>query len=64
MRFGIRHILTVIIVSVAILGAVTAMVVFQPESNLTYKQDSIWTTSCLAVEFNTPRLGELVDQVS
>ena len=58
MKFGKRHMTIVIIVSVAILGAISAMVVFQPESNLTYKQDSIWTTPCLAeVEFNFPRLG-------
>lgn len=64
MKFGTRHMTIVIIVSVAILGAVTAMVVSQPESKLTYKQDSIGTTVCLAEDFNTPRLGALVGQVS
>ena len=64
MKFGTRHMTFMIIVSVAILGAITAMWVFQPESELTYKQDT--TIDALQVEFssNCPRLGELVEQVS
>jgi len=57
MRFGTRHILTVIIVSVAILGATVAMYVFQPESTLSYKQDTIQDTFLVEVASNCPRLG-------
>jgi len=64
MKFGKRHITFVIIVSVAILGSVTCMWVFQQVSKLTYKQDSIETTCLAEVVINFPRLGELVDQVS
>ena len=55
--FGNRHILTVIIVSVAILGAITAMWVFQPESKLDYKQVDAGTTTCLVENPNFPRSG-------
>ena len=65
MRFGTRHILTVIIVSVAILGMTTAMWVFQPISQLTYKPGSDTATTCQAkVNPNFLRVEELVDQVS
>ena len=57
MNFGTRHMTIVIIVSVAILGAVTAMVVFQPESNITYKQDTTQDTFLVEVASNCPRLG-------
>jgi len=57
MNFGTRHMTIVIIVSVAILGAITAMVVFQPESNITYKQDTTQDTFLVEVASNCPRLG-------
>ena len=57
MRFGTRHILTVIIVSVAILGATVAMYVFQPESTLSFKQDTIQDTRLVEFASNCPRLG-------
>jgi hypothetical protein len=52
--------ITVIIVSVAILGAITGMVISQPESKLTYKQDSCIDTPLVEFAINTPRLGALV----
>jgi hypothetical protein len=64
MKFGKRHMTIVIIVSVAILGAVTAMIVFQPESNITYKQVTAIDTLQVECASNFPRLGKLVDQVS
>ena len=64
MRFGTRHILTVIIVSVAILGAITAMYVFQPESTVTCKQDTVDTAPLAEFAVNFPRKGVQVDQVS
>ena len=50
----------VIIVSVAILGAITGMVVSQPESELTYKQDTCTDTLQMEFAINTPRSGVLV----
>lgn len=49
--------LIVIIVSVAVLGATTAMYVFQPESTVSYKQDTIQDTFLVELASNCPRLG-------
>jgi len=57
MKFGTRHITTLMIVSVAILGMIIAIWVFQPESELTYKQDSTEITCLADVITNFPRLG-------
>ena len=64
MRFGTRHILTVIIVSVAILGASVVMYVFQPESTLCPKQADAVDTLQLEFAITNPRKGVQVDQVS
>ena len=60
MKLGTRHMTIVIIVSVAILGAITGMVISQPESKLTYKQDNCIDTLQTEFAINTPRLGVLV----
>lgn len=49
--------LTVIIVSVAILGATVAMCVYQPVSSITFKQDDCANAPLVEFADNTPRLG-------
>jgi len=54
---GTRHMYIMILVSAAVLGSIIVMHIFQPESELTYKQTDV-NINCLESKLpNFPRLG-------